>query len=109
MAADVVADTAPVVLAYSGDTDDCPGLDVIAAGADLFLCEASFVAGADEEPGVHLTGRRAGEVAARTATRRLLLTHVPPWHDAERARREAAQVYGGRTGSAAPGMVVDLS
>lgn len=101
--------SAAVVLGYSGDTDDCPGLDVVAAGADLFLCEAAFVEGEDEVPGVHLTGREAGDVAARTGTRHLLLTHVPPWHDAQRAGREAATVYGGPIELATAGLVRDLA
>lgn len=99
--------TAPVVLGYSGDTDDCPGLDVIAADADLFLCEAAFVAG-EQADGVHLTGQEAGDVAERAGARALLLTHVPPWHDPGRAAAAAAEVYRGPVHLATAGMVLDL-
>ena len=35
----------------------------LAQGADLFLCEASYLDGEDNPPDLHLTGREAGEVA----------------------------------------------
>ena len=83
------------MLAYSGDTDACDGLDAAAAGADLLLCEAAFVEGRDHGRGVHLTGRRAGEAAARAGAGRLVLTHVPAWNPPGAAVAEAAQVYDG--------------
>ena len=43
---------------------------LLAAGADLFLCEAGYIEGRDDHfTGVHLTGRRAGECAARAGVR----------------------------------------
>ncbi|WP_380169057.1 MBL fold metallo-hydrolase [Jannaschia sp. R86511] len=93
------------VLVYSGDTDTCDGLDAAATGADLLLCEAAFVDGRDEVRGIHLTGRRAGEVAARAGVARLLLTHVPAWNDPGAAAVEAGEVFGGPTVTAAPGQV----
>src|SRR5690606_22670732 len=51
-----------VLLAYTGDTDAGPGVDRLAAGADLLLAEAAFLEGRDLHRGIHLTGRRAGEV-----------------------------------------------
>ena len=48
------------VLAYSADTDETEALDRLAAGAGVFLCEASFLHGHSNPRGVHLTGRQAG-------------------------------------------------
>ena len=48
------------VIAYSSDTAPCEALLRLAAGADLFLCEASYLDGVDNPPGLHLTGRRGG-------------------------------------------------
>lgn len=93
------------VLVYSGDTDTCDGLDAAAAGADLLLCEAAFVEGRDEARGIHLTGRRAGEVAARAGVGHLLLTHVPAWNPPEVAGTEAREVFTGDVGTARPGQV----
>ena len=69
-------------LAYSGDTGPTPSLLEIAADADLFLCEASFRHGDDNPPGLHLTGAECGDTAAKCKVKRLVMTHVPPWHDA---------------------------
>ncbi|MEV0679215.1 MBL fold metallo-hydrolase [Actinosynnema sp. NPDC050436] len=57
-------------LAYSGDTGPCRALHDLAAGADLFLCEAD---GAEPRPD-HCTPEDAAD-AARGAGR-LLLTHI---------------------------------
>ncbi len=68
------------VIAYSSDTAPCEALLRLASGADLFLCEASYLDGVDNPPGLHLTGGEAGEVATKAAVGRLLLTHlVPAW------------------------------
>ena len=96
------------VLAYSGDTDACDGLDAVARGADVLLCEAAFVEGRDTDRGVHLTGRRAGEAAARAGAGRLVLTHVPAWNVPGVARAEAQEVYDGPVVDAEPGLVVEV-
>ena len=98
-----------VVLGYSGDTDTCAGLDVVADGADLLLAEAAFVEGRDDAVrGVHLTGRRAGAVAARAAAHRLVLTHLAPWNDPGATSAEARQTYSGPIDLALPGDVYRL-
>jgi ribonuclease BN (tRNA processing enzyme) len=95
-----------VTLAYTGDTDACPGLDTLAAGADLLLSEAAYVEGRDDAlRGVHLTGRRAGEAAARGSVGALVLTHIPAWNDPAVALAEAAAVYDGPIELARPGGV----
>ncbi|MBM6404302.1 ASCH domain-containing protein [Phycicoccus sp. CSK15P-2] len=92
------------VLAFTGDTDDCPALDPLLRGADLALLDAAFVEGRDETRGIHLTARRAAEAAVRAGgVRRLVLTHVPAWNDLEAARTEADEVWPGRVELAAAG------
>ncbi|GAB3495166.1 MBL fold metallo-hydrolase [Nocardiopsis coralliicola] len=92
-------------LAYSGDTAACDALVELAADADLFLCEASFHDHHDNPQGVHLTGREAGEHAARARARRLVLTHLVPWNDDALTLREAQSAYGGPVELARPGAV----
>jgi len=82
-------------LAYSGDSGPCDQLVDLAARAELFLCEASFREGEDNPPDVHLTGREAGYLAARAGVDRLVVTHVPPWHDPAQTRMEAQSAYDG--------------
>ncbi len=95
-------------LGYSGDCAPCEGLDRVAADAHLFLAEASFRAGDDNPPGIHLTGTDCGDVASRTRSRRLVLTHIPPWFDREDALSEARSVYSGPVELATPGAVYEL-
>lgn len=69
------------VLTYSGDTGESDALVELARDADLFLCEAAFVESRPNPPDMHLTGRTAGEHAARAGAARLVLTHLLPWND----------------------------
>jgi ribonuclease BN (tRNA processing enzyme) len=64
------------VLTYSSDTAPCEALLRLALGADLFLCEASYLDGVDNPPDLHLTGREAGEAATKAGVGQLLLTHL---------------------------------
>ncbi|WP_183099952.1 MBL fold metallo-hydrolase [Nocardioides pelophilus] len=95
-------------LGYSGDTGPTPALLEIAADADLFLSEASFRHGDDNPPSLHLTGTECGETAAKGKSKRLVLTHVPPWHDAQVMLAEAVAVYDGPTELAVQGAVYDI-
>lgn len=98
-----------VTLAYTGDTDDCPALDDLARDADLLLSEAAFLEGqADELRGVHLTGLRAGQVAARAGARRLVLTHLVAWNDPAVSLAEARRAFTGPVDVAVPGAVYHL-
>jgi ribonuclease BN (tRNA processing enzyme) len=96
------------VLTYSGDTDACPALEELAKDADLLLAEASFQEGRDDVRGIHLTGRRAGEAAAAAGARRLVLTHIPPWTDADVVLAEARGTYDGPVEVARPGSVHEV-
>lgn len=82
-------------LVYSGDTGPCPQLDSLAEGADILLAEASWPHDGDHPPGIHLSGREAGECAARAGVGQLLLTHVPPWTDPQQVLAEAKGAFDG--------------
>ncbi|MGF1661591.1 MAG: MBL fold metallo-hydrolase [Kineosporiaceae bacterium] len=98
----------PPVLAYSGDTGPGPGLDELAIGVDLLLCEAGFTVAQSGTPGMHCSGRDAGQAAARGGAGRLVLTHVPPWNDPATALAEAAEVFPGPLDLARPGASWDV-
>lgn len=65
------------IIAFSGDTGICPGIEKVAENANLFICEATF----DEELNslaiekAHLTAKMAATIAARNHVQELFLTH----------------------------------
>jgi ribonuclease BN (tRNA processing enzyme) len=96
-------------LAYSADTGPTEALVELARDADVLLCEASFVepagAGARTLPeNLHLTGRQAGQHAARAGAGQLVLTHLVPWNDPGRTLDEAGQAFTGPLSLAASGL-----
>jgi len=84
-------------LVYTGDTGPCDTLFGLAEGADVLLAEASWTHAADRPADLHLSGRQAGELAARAGVGELLVTHVPPWTDADAVLAEAGTAFGGAT------------
>lgn len=95
-------------LAYSSDTATCDALTDLARGADLFLCEASWAAEPTPPEGIHLTGVEAGQHAAAAGARRLLLTHVLPFHDPQVLLAEARTTFTGPVDVAACGASYDV-
>jgi ribonuclease BN (tRNA processing enzyme) len=90
-------------LAYSADTGMCEALIRLAHRADVFLCEASYLDGEPNPPDLHLTGREAGEAAAKAEVGRLLLTHLQAWGRPEATRDAAAGSFGGPLDLVRPG------
>ena len=87
----------------------CAALDGLAAVPDTLLCEASFLEPADDgapplPEDLHLTGRQAGQHAARAGVGQLVLTHLVPWNDRSRTLDEAGQAFTGPLSLAAPGL-----
>ena len=96
-------------LAYSADTGESDTLVRLADGADVLLCEASFLEGPDLPPGIHLTGRQAGEHAARAGVAELVLTHLVAWNDKAASLAEATAAFDGPVSLAAAGRVIDTA
>ncbi len=95
-------------LVYSADTGPCEELVNLANGADTLLCEASNADGAPHPPRLHLTGRQAGEHAEAAGVGRLLLTHIVPYGQPERARRAAGEAYDGPVDLARSGATYEI-
>lgn len=102
----IVADGRTLV--YSGDTGPFEGLTDFTWGADVFLAEASFLEGHANPPNLHLTGADAGRIARQIGLERLLLTHVPPWHDAQDVLADARAVFDGSVELVATGAVYQV-
>jgi ribonuclease BN (tRNA processing enzyme) len=69
------------ILAYSADAGPCPALPRLADTADLFLCEAGLKTLAEDDPEPqsrgHLLPSEAAQMAQRSRSKKLLLTHIP--------------------------------
>jgi ribonuclease BN (tRNA processing enzyme) len=97
------------VLAYSADSAPCDALLRLAQGADMFLCEASYLDGVDNPPDLHLTGREAAEHATKAGVGRLLLTHlVPAWCSEALTLEAATSAFSGPIDVVRPGARYDI-
>jgi ribonuclease BN (tRNA processing enzyme) len=96
------------VLCYSSDTAPSEALVRLAQDADVFLCEASYLDGGDNPPGLHLTGREAGEAATKSGVGRLLLTHlIAAWGSEAATLDEAESTFAGPVEIVRPGARYD--
>ncbi|MCS6803209.1 MAG: MBL fold metallo-hydrolase [Chloroflexota bacterium] len=92
------------VVVYSADTAFDPALGDFAAGADLFLCEATLPAEhGPVQKGNHLLAAEAGTLGRAAGADRLVLTHFWPGFDRTLFAREAAETFGAVPELAAPG------
>jgi ribonuclease Z len=84
------------VFAFVMDTRMCDAAVDLAAGADLLVCESTFLAAEADLAATygHLTAREAAQLARRAGVRRLVLTHFSQRHPEEQAfADEAAAVF----------------
>jgi ribonuclease BN (tRNA processing enzyme) len=95
-------------IAYSADTAPCEELIALARGADVLLCEASYLDGPDLPKNVHLTATQAGEHAARAGVGELVLTHLVAWNDPMRSVGDAIGAFDGTVTAAEAGMVIEV-
>ncbi|MFT4147815.1 MAG: MBL fold metallo-hydrolase [Micrococcaceae bacterium] len=65
------------VVAFSGDTGPCQGLDDAVHDADIFICEATYLQASDEQiyGHGHMTAELAGAAAHNNNVKQLVLTH----------------------------------
>lgn len=93
---------------YSADSGYAPELADHAEGADLFLCEATFL---DPHPvwtrrHGHLTGEEAGRLASLAGVGRLVLIHLGPNPEENAANlRRAKSEFGGTVELARSGQI----
>jgi ribonuclease Z len=82
--------------AFIMDTAWCDAAVELASGADLVVCESTFLSGEEDLARAygHLTARQAGQLAADAGARRLVLTHFSQRHpDGLAFGEDAAAVF----------------
>jgi ribonuclease BN (tRNA processing enzyme) len=95
-------------IVYGADCSPTDALTEFASRAELMLVEATLPR--PERTGIrgHLTPSEAGEQARAAGAERLLLVHISDELDAEWARAEAAEAFGGPVYVAREGDVYDV-
>lgn len=81
------------VLAYSSDTGPDADFKRLATDADVFICEATFQNSDGLWEG-HMSASQAATIASNCGVKKLVLTHLPPWHDPELSLKEAREAAG---------------
>ena len=90
-------------LVYTGDTGPCQAIESVSEGCDLLLAEAAFEEGDDNPQHLHMTGADAAKVAAQAHVGQLVLTHIPPWTEAQTVLEDARPHFDGPMSLAEPG------
>lgn len=99
----------PGLVAYTRDSGPSPELARLAAGADLFIADATLQGPAPgTEPRYVMTATEAGTWAARSGARRLMPTHFWPGSERSLSVVETAEVSTGEIIAAEDGLVVEL-
>lgn len=80
-------------LGYSADSGPGWSLEALGPGLDLALCEATYLQ--DREGTLqHMSARQAGRSARDAGVDRLVITHLQPVIDRQRAAHEASDAFG---------------
>lgn len=91
-------------LFYTADTGPAGDWVTLAEGVDVLLSEASYQeATKDKDYPQHMSAMEAGEIARRAGAHKLVLTHIPPYLDAEMSVVEAENAFGRPVALAVPG------
>lgn len=83
-------------ISFIWDTAECPGCDVLAAGADLLVSEATHLDEISERAKKykHLTALQAAQIASRNGVKKLYLTHFSQrYKTVEEIESEAKMIF----------------
>jgi ribonuclease BN (tRNA processing enzyme) len=95
-------------IVYGADSSPTDALPRFAAGAELILVEATLPRAERTGRRGHLTPAEAGEHARAAGAGRLVLVHISDELDADWARREAEQAFGGPVEVATEGATFEV-
>ncbi len=92
-----------VAIAYSADTGPDWSPEAFGSPIDLMIYETTLPNGLEDEEIPHVSGRQAGVRATAAAIPKLVLTHVPPNHDATDRAASLESTFDGSVEIAEPG------
>jgi len=80
-------------IVYTGDTNDCEGLDVFCRGADLLLADCGLSVKNHAKGKPHMSPIGCGRLAEQGEVKRLMLTHLSPLNDSKELLEDAQTVF----------------
>ena len=96
-------------LVYTADTGPAVKLETFSMGCAVVLSEATLPITRDDpdESRIHLKGKDAGEIAAKSGAQTLVLTHMFEENDPVDTQVRAAEVFSGPIHRAVPGLAIE--
>lgn len=94
-------------IVYSADTGPDWSPVEFNAPIDLMIYETTLPNDLEDQDIPHVSGRQAGERARAAGIEKLVLTHVPPGHDAQDRAASLAETFAGSVDIAEPGRVYE--
>lgn len=102
----ILAQSGDATIGYSADTGPDWSPESFGRDIDVFIYETTLPDDLEDEGIPHITGRQAGERATAAGVGHLVITHVPPGHDAKHRERSTATTFSGQISVATPGLTV---
>ncbi len=90
-------------IGYSADTGPDWSPELFADSIDLMIYETTLPNDLEDADIPHVSGRQAGVRATAAGVRKLILTHVPPGHNAQDRAASLAETFDGPAEIAEPG------
>ncbi len=81
------------VIAFSGDSARCPGVEEVCVNADIFICDTSYAKGGSNT--AHIDTYDVGTIAQKGKVKKVILTHLYPQTDNIDLVQEVKEKYSG--------------
>lgn len=102
----ILAKSSEAAIGYSADTGPDWSPEEFGCPIDVFVYETTLPDEMEDWGIPHVTGRQAGVRATAAGVGHLVITHVPPGHDAQDRERSTATTFEGEISVAEPGLTV---
>ena len=80
-------------LVYTGDISELGALPAFCKGADMLICDAAFTAAQWHPEQPHISAQMAARLALKAPVDKLVLSHRPPYNDAQQLLDEARPIF----------------
>lgn len=102
----MLARSGDTTIGYSADTGPGWSPEAFDEDIDVFIYEMTLPESMETDGIPHVSGREAGRRATAAGVGHLIVTHVPPGHEAKDRRASAATEFSGQISIAKPGLQI---